>query len=194
MAALSFTDAQITLNIMIGDGSDVTFTTAEKERALTRAWNDGYVVNEVWSDSLTYIVGTYQYTLPTELTTVKDIYISPTGASSPFPEPIDSSLWELVDGDIQFNSRADSIIPTGYALYIKGHYKLTISDSINDTNMQEYVLALAGVETLKLLGFKKANLFTKNDVTMSELIGLRRELQQDVIGLRRNLRRSWESI
>ena len=191
--SLSYSDAQTTLNTILGDSTDVTFSSSEKQRALTKAWNDGYVTNEVWDTSLTYSTGTYQYTLPATLTTLQDIYISTTGTSSPFPDPIDNSLWELVNGKIQFNWKADSIIPNGYVLYLRGRYKLTTSDSIADTNVQEYVLALAGVDTIKLLMHKKVNLFTKNDVTVSELIGVKRELEQDVIRLRQQLRRSWES-
>lgn len=193
MAALTFADATTELNTILGDSADVTFTTSEKQRALTRAWNDSFVVNEVFDSSLTYTAGTYLYALPATLTTVKDIYISPTGSTHPFPDPIDNDLWELLDDNIMFTWAADGIIPHGYTLYIKGNYKPTTADAITNVNMQEYVLAVAGVETLKLLAHKKANLFTKNDVSMSELIGLKRELQQDVADLRRKLRRSWES-
>lgn len=191
--SLAFADALTTLDTILGDSGNVTFTSGEKTRALTKAWRDSHVINEVWDTSLTYTQGTYQYTLPATLSSIRDIYISPTGSSNPFPEPIDNDLWELYNGKIQFNQLADSIIPSTYTLYIKGNYKLLTTDNITDENMQEYVLALAGVETLKLLAYKKANLFTKNDVTMSELIGLKRELQQDVIDLRRRLRKSWES-
>lgn len=190
---LSFATAETTLDTILGDGADTTFSSSEKQRALTKAWNDSYVVNEVWDTSLTYTTGTYQYTLPATLTALQDIYISATGSSNPMPDPIDSSLWELVNGKIQFNARADATIPGSSTLYLKGHYKLTTSDSIANADMQEYVLALAGVETLKMLAHKKANLFTKNDVTVSELITIKRELQQDVVDLRRRMRRSWES-
>lgn len=193
MTALTFATALTELNTIIGDTNDTTFTSSEKTRALTKAWNDSYVINEVFDSSLTYSTGTYQYPLPAALTTVKDIYISPTGSSNPFPDPLDNSLWELVNDKIQFTGLADRVIPHGYTLYIKGNFKLTTTDSITHVNMQEYVLALAGVETLKMLTHKKANLFTKNDVTMSELIGLKRELQNDVVTLRKTLRRSWES-
>jgi hypothetical protein len=142
---------------------------------------------------LTYSQGTYQYTLPNTLTTVKDIYISPTGSTQPFPEPIDSDLYELVDGKIQFSQQADSIIPNGYTLYIKGNYKLETTDTLDTVNLQEYVIALAGVNTLTLLTFKKANLFVKNDVSMSELIGLRRELQNEVKEYRQKLLKEYES-
>lgn len=190
---MTFAEALTELDTILGDAADVTFTTGEKTRAMTKAWRDSYVVNEVWYTSLAYTAGTYRYALPATLTTIKDIYISPTGSSSPFPDPIDNDLWELYNGYIQFNWKADGIIPTTYTLYLKGNYKLTTSDSISDASVIEYVLALAGVETLKLLAHKKANLFTKNDVSMSELIGLKRELQQDVRDLRMRLRRSWES-
>lgn len=191
--SLAFADALTTLNTILGDTADTTFSTSEKNRALTRAWNDSFVTNEVFDSSLTYTTGTYNYNLPATLTSIKDIYISPVGSSQPYPEPIDNSLWELVNGVIQFSWRADQIIPTGYTLYIKGKYKLTTSDSISDVTTQEYVIAQAGVYTLTMLTHKKANLFTKNDITMSELINLRRELQNDVIELRRRMRRQWES-
>jgi len=191
--ALSYADAQTTLNTILGDSTDVTFTSSEKQRALTRAWNDSMVVNVVWDNSLTYSTGTYQYAIPATLTTIQDIYLSPVGDTLPYPEPIGNGLWEVVNGNIQFNQRADNIIPSNYKLYLKGHYKLTTSDNITPVNMQEYVLALAGVYTLAMLAHKKANLFTKNDVTMAELIALKRELQTDVDRLRRNLLREPES-
>jgi hypothetical protein len=125
MPALDFTTAQTTLNTIIGDSADTTFSSSEKQRALTKAWNDSYVVNEVWDTSLSYSTGVYQYTRPAGLSSIQGIYIS--------------------------------------------------------------------VYTLKMLAHKKANLFTKNDVTMSELIGLKRDLQQDVVELRRRLRTAWES-
>ena len=109
------------------------------------------------------------------------------------PDPIDAGLWEDVTGKIQFHSQADQTVPNGYTLYLKGRYKLTVDDSIEGVNMQEYVLALAGVYTLKLLMHKKVNLFTKNDVTVGELVNVKRELEQDVKDLRRRLRTSWES-
>lgn len=192
--SLTFAAALEELNTTLGDPSDITFSTSEKERAMTRAWNDSHVFNEVWDTSVTYSTGTYQYTRPAALTGIADIYISVSGASNPHPEPIDNSLWEDVNGKIQFNSAADRVIPHGYTLYIKGRYKLSTSDSIAGAVMQEYVLALAGVYTLKMLLHKKANLFTKNDVTVSELINIRRDLENDVVELRRRLRTSWESV
>lgn len=191
--SMTFNQGLTELNTILGDSADVTFTSSEKTRALTRAWRDPYVVNPVWDTSLSYATGTYQYTRPATLSAIEDIYISPTGSSQPFPDPIDNSVWEVVNDKIQFNSAGNRFIPNGYTLYLKGRYKATTSDTLTDERVIEYVLALAGVYTIKLLMHKKANLFTKNDTTVSELIGIKRELENDVRDFRRSLRRGWES-
>lgn len=188
---MDFTTGLTTLDTILGDSSDITFTNAEKTRALTRAWNDQYVVIPVWDTSLTYSTSTYQYAIPiATMTAVSDIYLAPPSTN---PDPIDASLWEVVNGNIQFGSSASNFITNGYTLYLKGKYKLTVDDTIDDVGMQEYVLALAGVNTLTLLGFKKANLFVKNDLTMAELIGLRRELMVDVKEGRTRLLKEFQS-
>jgi hypothetical protein len=193
---MTFAESLEELNIILGDSQDTTFTPEEKERAMTKAWRNAYVVRSVWDTTLTYTQGTYRYPFPSGISNIQDIYISATGASSPMPDPIDGGLWEAVNRYVQFNSAADRIIPTGYVLYIKGHYKLGVGDTIDDTtevNLQEYILALAGVNTLTLLGHKKANLFLKNDTSMSELVTLRRELQADLREARASLQRDYQS-
>ena len=191
---MDFSTGLSTLDTILGDSGDITFTSAEKTRALTKAWNDPYVHSDGWDTSLTYAQGTYQYTKPTAVDTIQDIYISPSGSTQPFPAPIDSDLWDLVAGKIQFQQRADYTIPDGYTLYIKGRKKLATTDSITDVQLQEYVLSLAGYNTLTMLGHKKANLFVKNDTTMAELIGLRRELLAEVKEMRARLPKQFESI
>jgi hypothetical protein len=191
---MDFADTEDELNITLGDSGSVTFTPEEKQRALQKAWKDPYVVKTVWDISLTYDSQTYQYAVPTGVTTVKDIYLSPSNTAYDPPEKIASDLWEVVDGYIQFKSLASSIIPQGNTLYIKGNYKYDYAtDTITDNNTQEYVIALAGYNTLTLLGFKKANLFLKNDTTMGELVALRRELKQDVVEARGKLAREFEA-
>lgn len=162
---------------------------------MTRAFNDAYVVVTIWdSTSLVYAQGTYQYPLPVTITAIQDIYLSANGSTQPMPDPISSDLWEFVAGNIQFGQRADYIIPSGYVLYLKGRYKLDpTSDTLDTVNLQEYVLSLAGFNTLTLLAHKKANLFIKNDTTMGELIGLRRELLADVKEARTRLAKEYES-
>lgn len=192
---MDYQDTLDQLNITLGDTGDVTFTPEEKARALQKAWNDSYVVDVTWDSSKTFSSTTYQYALPSGMKTVKDIYISPTNDSSSAPSKIDASLYEVVDGNIQFKNNALAVIPEGYTLYIKGGQKLDhTSDTLTSTNMQEYVIALAGYNTLMLLGFKKANLFLKNDTTMGELIALKRDLKDDVRELRAKLHREFEGV
>lgn len=191
---MNYEDTLEQLNIELGDTGNVTFTVEEKERALTKAWNDSDVVNTVWDTTLTFDHTTYQYAIPSSLDTVKDIYISISNSTADAPEKIDSDLWEVVNGNIQFSSKATSAIGQGYTLYLKGNYKLDPdSDSISNVTLQEYVTALAGWETLRLLGYKKANLFLKNDISMSELITLKRDFENDVKNLRNKLHTEFES-
>lgn len=191
---MEFSDSLDELNITLGDSGDVTFTPEEKERALTKAWNDAFVVVTVWDTSLIFSHSIYQYDVPEGLTTIKDIYISRSNSAVDFPDKVAGNLWEVVDGIIQFKNNATYYIPDGFTLYLKGSNKLTVDDTIDDVNLQEYVVATAGVNTLTALGFKKANLFLKNDLTMGELITLRRELKQEVLELRAKLARSFETV
>lgn len=190
---MNFEEITDALNIQLGDTDDTTFTPEEKERALTKAWNDPYVVTTVWDTTLTFNQNAYQYEIPDTLTTVKDIYINPSNAASDEPEKISADLWEVIEGNIQFKNAAFRTIPHGWTLYLKGHYKLTTEDDLETVNLQEYVIALAGVETLNLLGYKKANLFLKNDTSMAELIALRREFRNDVREYRQMLPKQYET-
>jgi hypothetical protein len=191
---MDFADTLAELNITLGDSDDVTFTPEEKTRALQKAWKDPYVVKRVVDSTQTFTLGVNRQALPATLTTITGISLSPSNnLSADFPSYIDSDLYDVVDGYIVWKNLANSIIPTGYTLYLVGNYKYDYtSDTITNTNMQEYIIALAGVNTLTALGYKKANLFLKNDLTMSELIALRRELAQEVIRLRGGLTRSFE--
>jgi hypothetical protein len=190
---MDFSTSLTTLDTILGDAANTTFSVAEKTRAMTRAWNDSFVVKRLVDSSLSYTQGAYRYAIPAALTTIHDILISPTGSAQPFPEPISNDLYEVVNGYIEFAQRADYVIPNGYTLYLRGNYKFTTTDSLPKVNLQEYVLALAGVNTLTLLTHKKANLFIKNDTSMGELIGLRRELMNDVKELRNRLPKHYES-
>jgi len=100
----------------------------------------------------------------------------------------------VVDTNIHFKKGASSYIPDGYTLYIKGRVKLDpTTDTLPSSNHEEYIIALGGYNTLTLLGYKKANLFLKNDTSMSELINLRREFKQDVREYRAKLLREYEN-
>lgn len=193
---MNFDDTLTELNTTLGDTGNITFTPEEKIRALRKAWNDSYVVQTVWDTSRTFTTGIYQYAVPSGMTRVKSIGISPSNSlTSNFPEGLGSDLFDVVGGNIQFKNHANGIIPSNYTLYIRGNKKLNYAtDTLDTTGLQEYVIALAGYNTLTLLGFKKANLFLKNDTTMGELVTLRRELKQEVLEYRSKLAREFEAV
>lgn len=191
---MDFQETLDELNITLGDTENVTFTPEEKTRALRKAWNDSYVVDTVFDDTGSFTAGTYNYALPAGMTTISDVFISPSNSTSNAPTTIDSNYYEVSGGNLRFRNDASVYTSSGYGYTVKGYKKLDPdSDTLDTPNLQEYVIALAGFNTLTALGFKKANLFLKNDTTMAELISLRRELEQEVIRLRGKLQRSFES-
>lgn len=190
---MDYSQTEDELNIILGDSEDVTFTPEEKQRALDRAWNDPYVCRTVVDESLTYATDTFDYALPDTLTTVKDVYY--TTSTTDAPELMPASEWEVIDGRIYFRRGNTGYIPDGTTLVLKGSYKLDPEvDTLDTAGEQEYVLALAGANTLTLLTHKKANLFLKNDVSMAELIALKREFQNDVREARMRMQRNFESV
>lgn len=193
MAAKTFAELKTTLNIRLGDTDNFTFTSEEKDEALTEAFNDPYVLTEVWDSSLTFDINTYQYTRPAAIDVIRDIYIRPSNTSDTEPKPIASGLWEVIGNKIHFKGNANGTIPQGYSLFLKGQNKYTVSDSITETNVQEYVLALAQLRCLRMLGVKKTLKFLKNDTSLSEAIAMKRELERDVAEYRRNMPRAFES-
>jgi hypothetical protein len=189
---MSFATLKTTLNIRLGDTNNFTFTSEEKDEALTEAYNDDLVISEVWDNSLTFDVSIFQYAKPTTIDRLMDIYIRRSNASDTEPEKISSNLWEVVATNIQFKNGADAIIPGGYTLYLKGKNKYTTADTITETNVQEYVLNLAQLNCLNMLGVKKALSFLKNDTSISEIVAIKRELERKVMQYRQRLPRSFE--
>lgn len=193
MAAQSFADLKTTLNLRIGDTDDFTFTDVEKSQALTEAFNDPLVTKPIWDSTLAFVYGTYQYTKPTGVDVVQDIYTRAPGDTISEPKQIDSKLWEVVDGNIQFKNEADNYIAEGCTLFIKGKTKYTVDDSIAETNVQEYILNLAVFNLLGMLGHKKVFKFLKNDTSVSEAIAIKREAERHVQEYRRRMPRQFES-
>jgi hypothetical protein len=191
---MDYDDTYEQMNITLGDSDDVTFTPEEKARALQRAWKDSYVVKRVQDSTLTFTTGTNSYAVPSTIDNITDISLSPSNSlTTDFPETIPSDLWEVIDGYIKFKNQANSIIPSGYTLYLKGNYKYDYTaDTLTGDSLQEYVIALGAYNTLTALAYKKVNLFLKNDTTLSELIALKRDLKQEVLELRAKLQRSYE--
>lgn len=179
------------LNIRIGDTDNFTFTSEEKDSALTEAFNDESVVKDVWNTSLTFTHGTYQYAKPSGVDVVSDIYIK-RDDSEDEPEKISSSLWEVVGSNIHFKPGA-KVIPEGYTLHIKGKTKYDDEDTITEVNLQEYVMNLAQLHLFNMLGTKKAFKFLKNDTSVNEIVTVKRELERKVAAYKARLPRSFEA-
>lgn len=189
---MDFQDTIDAMNIQIGDTANITFTPEEKVRAMTKAWNDPYVVDNVWNTAGTFDSSNYQTALPAGVTTVRGIGVR--SSASEFPDPIDSDYYDVVGSNIQWSANARYGLTNGTALYILGTSKLTIDDTLDTVDLQEYVIALGSVNTLTTLGYAKANLFLKNDLSMAELITLKRELQKDVEQMRTRFAKVFQDI
>lgn len=182
---MQLTDFENELNRNLNDSANFTFTSDQKADALTRAFNDSYAVLPVWDNSLTFSISVYQYTLPATITTVSDVYLERD--VSQFPEAISRELWEVINGKLQFNNIAHWTVPDTYPLWLKGYYKVKTTDTINDVNLQQYILALAGWNLLKTLTFTKLGSFLRNDTTVAELLNSRREMLNDVMQWRQQI-------
>jgi len=188
MATMTFNTALTQLGLLIND-TLLQLSSDVKTSALTAAWNSQWVVTPVWDTSLVFSANVYQYPLPSTVTTVSDVYIQRD--SSQFPERISAELWEVVNGVLQFNSKAKEVIPDSFPLQLRGHYKLTTGDPLPNEVMQNYVLAEAGYNCLRNLAFTRAFSFLRNDTTMAEVIALRREMYADKTRYRQELQREF---
>lgn len=192
MAAKTFAELLTTLNLRLGDTNNFTFTSNEKTEALTEAFNDDLVLADAWDSSLTFNSSAFQYARPAGVDRIQDICLKPSNTSDTNPEPIAGELWEVIGDNIHFKNAANSFIPHGHTLYLKGKNKYTVADSIVETNVQEYVLNLAQLHCLNMLGVKKALSFLKNDTSVSEIIAIKRELERKVAQYRQRLPRAFE--
>lgn len=192
---MNFDESLAAVNIRLGDNDNVTFTIEEKKQAVRRAWDDSSAVQEDWDETLTYDSQTATYTLPSGVANVLDLYIRTSNSTDTQPEKVDQGLWEVFDGSIRFKNNAQAYIEDGTTLLIKSYKKVDYdTDTITNKNLKQYIIALGAWNTLEMLGYKKANLFLKNDTTMGELITLRRELQREVTRLRSSLPRAFVSV
>lgn len=185
------TTAKTELSTLLGDTLN-QISADRLTQAIKQAWNDQWVCKPVFdTTSLTYVAGTYQYAVPSSMTTVDAIYLQ-RDTTVP-PEEIGSELWEVVDGDIIFSKRTYFVIPGGWALQLRGKYKLTASDSIDasDYALQNYVVNLAAWIALRQLGFSRVMAFLKNDTSMSELVAFRNMVEKDMLRYRAQLQNSF---
>ena len=188
---LSFTNAKTQLNLLTSQTANFTFTDDEITQALTTAWNDPFVGNVVWDSSLSYVIGTWQYAIPSTLTQVREIYIQKT--TDQYPQRIDPSLYEIVNGNIQFVEHVQKWIYDTYTLYLKGLYKLTTTDNLVTDNQVNYVLTNAAYILLRQLALKRTFVFLRNDTTMRDIVEARNDMRSDVLRYKQALLREFES-
>lgn len=187
---LSQSAALTQLKLYTSQTSNFTFTDDELTQALQVAWNDPYVVNIVWDDSLSYSSASWQYAIPATLSTVRAIYTELDSSSN--PDPISSDLYEIVDGEIQFRDSTRSWLIDGQTLYLKGTYKLGASDELTTTNLVNYVINMAAEILLNQLLLKRAFMFLRNDTTTADILRSLQAVQGNVLRYKQALQREFE--
>lgn len=186
---MTYAQAQDDLNIILDDSDDFTFTVEQKQRALTKAWNDPYNVSLVTDSSQTYDQNTYTYTKPTSMDYVKGIYY--ITSSEPYPVRLDAGLYEVIDSNILFTPEGRYVVPQSATLFIRGVKQLTTSDDLA-SDREEYVLMVAQYNLLGMLLTKKINKFLKNDTTANELMASKESLRKDITEWRRRFAQAAE--
>lgn len=171
--------------------ANFTFTSDELTQAMQTAWNDTYVCKPVYDSSLSYTVGTYQYTLPATVTTVKEIYIKKT--SNQYPQRINPSMYEVINGVITFNEGVEKWLYDTFTLYLKGLYKLASTDSLTTDELVNYTIWRATEILLQNLLFKKVFYFLKTDTTVRDIVAAQQQAQAQVLRYKQALLREFES-
>lgn len=185
MPALSISQLQDKLNTRLGDATDRTYQSSEKTEFLNSAINDEYVFDIVRDDSITTVADQASYDISgTGVTDVIDVSIDIRGDG--YPEPMARSAYDVV-GDTLYFDGVYKGLPADKTLIILGRGKLTTTDTIPEF-LQEYVLTLAHIEALMELATTYTTRFLKNDVTLSEIIAQKRELEAKANRLRVTLR------
>lgn len=134
---------------------------------------------------------------------MKEVYIilpdftpetTPVGTGQQYPGRIDSSLWEVVNGQLQFNYDAQRYIGDNHTLYLKGNHKFTTTDSLTTTGLINYTLYTAAQILLSQLLLKKAFVFLTNDTSVQEIVAAQQVIQGNVLRYKQALLREFESV
>lgn len=189
---LAFADALTQLKLLTSQTTNFTFSDDELTQALTEAWNNSHVCNSLIDNSTIFTAGTFSYPVPSTLTTVTAIYYYPLSDAP--RKPIDRRLWTVTNGNIDFEADTQRWLWDTYPLYIKGRYKLTVSDTLDSDPLVNYVISLAAYLLLKRLSYKMTFQFLRNDTSMSDIINARRDMQADVLTYKQALQREFEAI
>jgi hypothetical protein len=200
-APIAFAEALASLNILTSQTANFTFTNDEMTQALTTAWNDSFVVTVAYDSSLVYQVGTWVYAIPATMVTVKEIYvILPDNAqevtpydTTNYPVKVSQDLYEIVNGNIQFLGESQNYLYDTYTLYLKGNYKLGLSDSLPTVNLINYVLWLAVDTLMRQLLLKSTFVFLRNDATIPAIVAAQKVTSEQVLVYKQRLFREFES-
>lgn len=192
---LAFAEGVQALQILTSQTANFTFDVDELTQALTMAWQDGYVVTTAYDSSTQFQTGVYTYPIPATISAVQGIFYYPcdsdTGQTDP-PVEISTNLYQLINGNIQFLQGTQWWIDDSYTLYIKGRYKLQITDSLPDTQTINYVLYLAAERLLNMLLMKKTFVFLTNDTQVAEIVNSLKMFSNYVLVYKGQLLREWE--
>ena len=189
---LAFADALTQLKLLTSQTANFTFTNDELTQALTTAWQDQFVVNSVFDETLNYSIGTWQYPIPSTLNSVNEIYIQ--RSTSDYPEKIGQDLYEIVNGNIQFHNRAQLFLSDNYQLLLKGKYKLSTDDTLDTDSQINYVLTNAAFILLRQLLLKAAFVFLRNDITVADIGRAKNDMFADMVRYRQALQREFQSV
>lgn len=147
------------LGTKVRDTANAVWTTTEMSDAIDEALRE--VPNIVEDSSLTAVVSTQEYTIPSTIDVVKDVRI----ASGTIKVKIDPNSWEQVGTTLRF----DVSPPLAGVITLKGTKLMTSTDDIPEPKVN-FVLYSAVYKLWDLLAHKYASGFLKNDVTLSEIM------------------------
>lgn len=188
---LSLNDATTQLKLLTSQEGNFTFSDDELTQALTTAWNDNFVSVVVWDDTTSFTLGTWQYPIPSGVDVVSDLYYTRTTTDS--PERLDTSLYEIVNGNIQFTPKASRWLMSTMTIYIKGRTELTTDDDLPTTQLINYVLYTAATILLEQLMLKQAFVFLRNDISMNDIVRALGTIQSAALRYKQALLREYEN-
>ena len=167
------------LNLRIGDTNNFTFTSDEKTEAVEESFRDPYVSEYAWIETETFSNTVFRQALPATISSVDNILYR--SFSSEFPEPLPAGIWDVRSGFIRWSHTARHVLTNGSTVYLEGRLNLATTATITEPTVQEYAINLSIYNTLKIIGSQKTNRFTKNDVSVGELIAMRNQAEREVL-------------
>lgn len=166
MASQNLTSLASTLNVWLGDESDITFTSSQKTEFISAAIRDEYVYTIDRDSSLTTTTAA-SYELPSGYSDqIVRVGIDLLGDG--FITWLDRDAY-YANGGTLYLEPSHRAMPTGKTIIIIAKKKLTTTDTF-DENLQNYILHLSMVEAFQYIKSQLTTKFYKNDMTMGEVL------------------------